>query len=515
MDKIPVLIVGAGPSGLMLACQLARHGVAFRIIDTKSGPTKESRAMGLHARSIEAYAQLSLEDAVESMSEVMKGIQMYTKGNLCMTVNLEDMGSDVTPYAGFTILEQSKNESMLYEKLVTLGGDVEWGVGFEGMEMRDTSAIVTLSGGARVEAQWVVACDGARSPVRHACELKFEGGTYNATFYVADVDVEDGELSKEYGSMFLNDEGFVLTFKMSASDKRYRLIGAVPSEAHEKPGWLENPDFSLIADAFKRLTNKSLQLAEPDWFATYSVHHRKLNSFRHRRALFVGDAAHVHSPAGGQGMNTGLLDAHNLGWKLGLVTSGLASEKLVDSYNVEREAFAMRLLSTTDTGFHALSGPGMWSRVFRLNIIPLVLPTLLKIPAVRSYFFYNISQTAISYSTSALSKGPHRAGDRFPMLNVRVDGGELVCSFELFKNAGFYAFDFTGSGDGSELVDTVAKKCGVHINYYKCEADGKEMAKANVKKMLYIVRPDMYIGFSAHSVDMNQVLAYFNDVVLC
>ena len=511
-----MLIVGAGPSGLMLACQLARYNVKFRIIDTKPGPTKQSRAMGLHARSVEAYAQLSLEDVVKSKSELISGIKMYANGTHRMTVDLSTIGEGVTPYPGLTVLEQSKNESMLYKKLQSMGGTVDWGVGFEGMEMKDKTAIVTLSNGSRLEAEWVVACDGARSPVRHACGLNFVGGTYNATFYVADVDVEDGELSKDFGSMFLNDEGFCLTFKMTESAKRYRMVGAVPSAAHDKPGWLENPDFEVIADAFRALTHKSLKLGTPNWFTTYSVHHRKLETFRHRRALFVGDAAHVHSPAGGQGMNTGLLDAHNLGWKLDLVTRGLASEKLVDSYNIEREAFAARLLSTTDSMFNAMAGSSWFNRIFRLNILPMVIPTLMKFPAFRSFFFWNISQTGITYNASALSKGLHRAGDRFPMLDLRVNDGEKpICSFELFKDVGFYALDFTDSDRECQLSQKVEKKCGVKLHYFKCEADEKEMVRANVKKMLYIIRPDMYIGFSSTGVDVNQVLTYLIERILC
>ena len=510
-----MLIVGAGPTGLMLACQLARYNVKFRIIDTKPGPTKQSRAMGLHARSVEAYAQLSLEDFVKSRGRTVNGMKMYANGAHRMTLDLSSIGDGITPYSEMTVLEQSKNETMLYEKLLSSGGSVEWGVGFEDMEMKDGAAIVTLSNGSRLETEWVAACDGARSSVRHACGLEFVGGTYDATFYVADVDVEEGELSEEYSSIFLNDDGFCLTLKMSDLGKRYRLIGAVPSAAHNKPGWLESPDFEIAAEAFRQLTHKPLKLGTPDWFSTYSVHHRKLPSFRHGRVLFVGDAAHVHSPAGGQGMNTGLLDAHNLGWKLSLVTSGLASEKLIDSYNMEREPFATRLLATTDSAFRAIAGSNWYSRILRLHIVPLVLPTLMKFSTFRSFFFWSISQTGVTYNTSALSNGAHRAGDRFPMLDVRVnDGDKSICVFELFKNVGFYALDFTGSDTEWELSESVEKRCGVKLHYFKCDADEKELVRANVRNMLYIIRPDMYIGFSSVKVDLKEVTTYLTERVL-
>lgn len=283
-EKVGVLVVGAGPSGLMLACQLARHDVSFRVIDMKEGPTLESRAMGVQARSVEVYDQLSLAPKVASQGKQLDGAQIYAGGNLAATVNLADFGKDITPFAGLFVLEQSKNEAMLVEKLRELGHEVDWQVKFASLETLDSHCNVTVNrmesenGLETIHADYVVACDGAGSPVRHALNLPFEGGTYAQTFYVADIDIEGDHLSRHHVSMFMLHEGFGLAFPMGSGEQRFRLIGAIPSEAHEKPGWLENPDFEIVGEAFKNIAKLPLEYDQPEWFATYSVHHRKIES---------------------------------------------------------------------------------------------------------------------------------------------------------------------------------------------------------------------------------------------
>jgi len=520
-ERVGVLIVGAGPSGLMLACQLARHDVSFRIIDKKEGPTLQSRALGVQARSVEVYDQLSLAPKVLSEGILLDGAQIYAHGRLAATANLADFGKSISPYAGLHVLEQSKNEAMLVEKLREMGHEVDWGFKFASIETADSHCNVTVN---RMESyttvevirsEYVVACDGASSPVRHALNLPFEGGTYAQTFYVADIDIDGDLLSRQYLSMFMVREGFGLAFPMK-SERRFRLIGAVPSEAHEKPGWLENPDFQVVAEAFKNITKLPLELGQPEWFATYSVHHRKIEKFREGRVLFVGDAAHVHSPAGGQGMNTGLLDAHNLGWKLAYVVRGLAGDILLDSYNTEREAFARQLLRTTDSAFTAMSGANPLSGFFRMNIMPFIAPLLLSIPFVRTQAFYAISQTAISYRSSVLScmhgqQGAIKAGDRVPPFHFMVDGKELF-SFDLLKKPGFVAMDFSIASEGKRIFDKVSESTGVNVHYHYCEADEKKLSAAGLKKLLYLIRPDMYVGLTAESVDDRQVLDYFKAI---
>lgn len=521
--RIPVLIVGAGPSGLMAACQLARHGVPFRIIDGKERPTLQSRAMVVQCRSLEVYDQLSLAENCFENGNVMEGLCVFVKGVRRFALNLTDWGKLISPFSGVLVLEQSKNEAMLVDKLHAFGGKVEWRVLFKSMVAHDGHCEVQLQHAdgviETIEADYVVACDGASSPVRHALDLPFGGGTYSATFYVADVDVEGETLPRDKGSMFLDDEGFAVSIPMMGGEGfRFRLIGAVPTEAHEKPGWLDNPDFSVVADAFRRLTALPLDMKPPQWFSTYSVHHRKLDHFRHRRVLFVGDSAHVHSPAGGQGMNTGLLDAQNLGWKLAYVARGLAYDSLLDTYDEEREALASRLLSTTDNAFRIMFGGSGVKSLLRQYIMPLLGRLLFQFPFMRELFFRRLSQTAIEYRTSRLSRAygtpsSLKAGDRFPPFALRANGTSVNCSFDLLKRDGFCAFDFINLKDSlhKEIMQGIESRIGVPLHYFKCEASSGEMEKGGIAPLLYVVRPDMYVGLTCSAVEEAQLLDYFGD----
>lgn len=215
-------------------------------------------------------------------------------------------------------------------------------------------------------------------------------------------------------------------------------------------------------------------------------------------------------------MNTGLLDAHNLGWKLEYAVRGFAGDTLIDSYNTEREAFARTLLQTTDNAFYAMSGSNRFSAFFRMNIMPVIAPLLLSVPFVRTAAFYGISQTAISYRTSALSRmhgqqSALKAGDRVPPFQLLVENKEFS-SFDLLKQPGFVALDFSNASEGKRIFDKASERTGITIHYHSCEADEKKLQEAGLKKFLYLVRPDMYVGLTAVSVDERQILDYFQDL---
>src|SRR5262249_49057928 len=265
---------------------------------------------------------------------------------------------------------------------------------------------------------YLAGCDGARSKVREAIGTGFPGGTYQHLFYVADVEAEGPALNGEL-NLDLDQADFVAIFPLAGAG-RARLIGTVRDERADRAEMLTFDDVS--SDAIRQM---KVSVRKVNWFSTYHVHHRVTQHFRKGRAFLAGDAAHIHSPAGGQGMNTGIGDAINLAWKLAAVVAGGAPESLLDSYEAERIGFARQLVATTDRAFPFATSQGALAAFVRMYLAPIVIPTAFKFDAVRRFAFRTVSQTAINYRGSRLSRGTVgsvQGGDRLPW--VQVDGSD-------------------------------------------------------------------------------------------
>ncbi len=270
-------------------------------------------------------------------------------------------------------------------------------------------------GDETVEAAYIAGCDGARSLVRETIGAGFPGGTYRQLFYVADVAASgapiDGELHVD-----LDEADFLAIFPLTGVG-RARLIGTVRGERAERGDQLRFEDVSDRAIKSLKVTVDQMH-----WFSTYHVHHRVAQRFRKGRAFLLGDAAHIHSPAGGQGMNTGIGDAINLAWKLKAALDG-APDPLLDSYETERIAFARRLVKTTDQAFTLATAEGDFANLIRVRVAPVVLGTALSFEAAREFAFRTVSQINVNYRASPLSQGKAghvHGGDRMPW--VVVDG---------------------------------------------------------------------------------------------
>jgi 2-polyprenyl-6-methoxyphenol hydroxylase-like FAD-dependent oxidoreductase len=398
-----VLIAGAGPTGLMLAAQLARHGADFLIVDGKSGPTRESRALGVQARTLELYEALGIAAAAVEQGRPTLAVNLYVGERRVQRIPLAEIGRGQSPYPFLLILEQSRNEALLYGALRDAGCDVAWNTSLGGFrdEGEHISATLRHADGREetLTADWLVGCDGARSTVREQLGLTFAGGTYENAFYVADVRAE-GPLMQGELMVCLSRETFVLFFPMPG-EQRYRVIGVLPRD-----GRLDDPTltFDDIEAAVRAQLDIDVRFSDVAWFSAYRVHHRCVQRFRTGRVFVAGDAAHVHSPVGAQGMNTGLQDACNLAWKLALVASGQAGAALLDSYHAERWPFAQRLLATTDTAFRVAVSPRPLPRMFRLRVFPWLASRLMQRSSVRGFIFRTVSQTGIHYRRSPLSR---------------------------------------------------------------------------------------------------------------
>jgi 2-polyprenyl-6-methoxyphenol hydroxylase-like FAD-dependent oxidoreductase len=524
MSYTPVLIAGAGPTGLMLANQLARHGVHFRLVDGKSGPTRESRALGVQARTLELYAALGLADAAVAQGRPTEAVNLYVGQRRVQRLPLGDLGRARTAFPYLLILEQSRNEALLQARLRAAGHDADWGCTLEHFEPRADGVDATLrhaDGHAEaLHCDWLVGCDGARSAVREGLGLEFAGGTYENAFYVADTAI-DWALPYGEVTVCLSHETFVLFFPMPGGERRYRVIGVLPPHAGTQVSDLR---FEDIETAVRRQMDITVDFSDTAWFSAYRVHHRCVERLSVGRCLLAGDAAHVHSPVGAQGMNTGLQDACNLGWKLALVADGRTDVALLDSYHAERWPVAQRLLHTTDNAFRLVVGRQPLLRWLRLNLVPPVAARALGRPAVRRWVFGTVSQIGLAYHDSPLAQGrgrlAGRAGERLPHAEVGipprpVHGWLAAPGFHvlLLARGTDAALAARAAGWQARLEPRWPGRVHVHAldgpRGGAALLDALELPEPDARAAL-VVRPDQYIGWAAEGDELADVEAWFD-----
>jgi 2-polyprenyl-6-methoxyphenol hydroxylase-like FAD-dependent oxidoreductase len=495
MDTLEVLIVGAGPTGLTLALWLNRLGVAVRVIDKNASPGETSRAMAVQARTLELYRQLDIADEVIAEGKRNPAVNLWVRGKRRAHIDFRDAGSRLTPFPFVLIYPQDRHERLLLRRLETVGVHVERHTELLGFEQDPDACVRARLCGPdgreeTMEAAWLAGCDGAHSPVRHIIDAGFEGGTYDQTFYVADVEIEgpagDGEIH-----LSLEHADFVALMAYGEAGPgvaQGRLIGALRDERPDPGRPLQFEDVRQAA-----IASLGLQVRAVHWFSTYRVHHRIARSYRRGRAFLLGDAAHVHSPAGGQGMNTGIGDAVNLAWKLAAVLRGRAPEALLDSYQVERQAFARRLVETTDRVFSVVTREGGVADFVRNHVGPLFVSAVDGLKPGRELLFRLLSQTAISYHESVLSSGSAgrvRGGDRLPWIGSRdVDKG--VDNHAPLGHVDWQVHVYGAAGPA--LADWCAAH-GVVLHTFSWEPAMGEAGLA--RDALYLVRPDGHVALA-------------------
>src|SRR5262245_10999034 len=314
----------------MLANQLARRGVRTLIIDRHSGPSRETRALGVQARTLEIYAKLGIVERALELGKRGTAANMWALGRWMARVPIGEAGKDATPYPFVLILGQDDNEHIMGEKLRDLGLSVQWNSELVGLAQETAGVTATLKrsdGSAqKIVAGWVAGCDGARSSVRDLTGITFPGAPYEHVFFVADTEVT-GEMVPDEINVYLWQEGFHLLFPMRGKD-HWRIVGILPPALRNR----DDLKFEAVIPLLRTEARAGLSFKTCTWFSTYRIHHRSASHFRDRRCFLLGDAAHIHSPVGAQGMNTGLQDAYNLGWKLALVLKAQAGVALLDSY---------------------------------------------------------------------------------------------------------------------------------------------------------------------------------------
>lgn len=498
MSRHNVLIVGAGPTGLVLGNWLSRLGIPCRIIDKSAAPGTTSRALAVHARTLELYAQLNLADAVIAQGHKVPAVSLWVKGKPEARVVFRDIATDLTPYPFISMFPQDEHEELLIQRLQSQGVTVERLselTGFTDAGDHIVAKISTPHGEETYEAAYIAGCDGARSIVRQGMGAGFPGGTYQQIFYVADAQASGPSVNGDV-NVDLDEADFLAVFPLQGPG-RVRLIGTVRDERAKQPERLTFQDVSGRA-----VEHLKINIERINWFSTYRAHHRVTEKFRSGRAFVLGDAAHIHSPAGGQGMNTGIGDAINLAWKLAEVLRGVAPEELLDTYEAERIAFARKLVKTTDQVFTLATAEGKWAEIVRTRILPLVIPTAAKVEALREWLFRTVSQLMINYRDSELSLGKAgdvHGGDRLPWVADANNFGPLA---EPVWQAHVY---------GAANADLIAW-CRAHDLPLHEFAWREEHSRVGLSRnAVYLIRPDSYVGLAETSGSPDALEIYFKD----
>ncbi|GAA4043868.1 FAD-dependent monooxygenase [Agromyces indicus] len=497
--RTDVLVVGAGPSGLMAANVLAKLGVDAIIADGKHGPTRESRALVVQARSMELYDQLGLADRVVAERAEAVGAVLAFRHRVLGRVPLREFGRGTTPFPEITVLEQSRNERILVDGLTARGLEVQWGLRLVAIERGAASVTAvfervpddTGSSGAgdgpatvHIEARYLIGADGAHSAVRELSGIRFEGVTNEHTFFVADALGATGLVDGHVNIRMAPDD-LLLSFPMGEPGHA-RILGVVRDADLAGGGQLpERLVRSRIARGF------TVGYRSSTWFATYRLHHRVAERFREGRCFLVGDAAHIHSPVGGQGMNTGLQDAHNLACALADVLVCRMPDRRLDRYEAERRPVARRLVATTDRLFGLVTADSALTRFIRGRAIPALGPAAVRVlPRViggRRLFGF-LSQTRIRYRMSP--EPPTRSQARDDVVGKRLPyTGADPSNFDALRSM---RWQVHGYGAPADLVHRVAERLGTEAHVFPPAAGGRLRSDR-----LYLVRPDGFVAAEA------------------
>ena len=512
MSNKDVLIVGAGPTGLALACQLLRYGVDFVIIDKKETTTPHSKAIGVQARTLEIYEQIGLADKLIGLGTIAEKARLFAGGKVRGEMEFADIGKGLSPYPFLLIVEQGKHEALLYDYIRSNSRDVRWQTELTSFEQNESGVTATLktSGGKTetIDAKYLVACDGAKSLVRHSLGLEFAGSTFERMFYVADVQL-DWEYPHDGLQVFLMKNALLAFFPM-IGEQRYRIVGTFPEEFSKDEG---DVLYEEIEERIRLDTEIKFDITKVNWFSTYKVHTRHVDKFSVGRIFLAGDSAHIHSPAGAQGMNTGIQDGYNLAWKLACVLRGKASGELLTTYNEERLPNAEALTKTTDRFFGLAAGDDALLAFVRLYIFPYVAQFLFSLDAVKKFVFPRISQIQINYEHDTLSRETGtfavHAGDRMPWFDV--EGASI---YDRLREPKFHlVVFFDGKAEVPPLPDDLMTEWegaidSTVISLYP------EIAKifGTTGSFYLILRPDNYIGLISNDFSPEQLKEYLNVV---
>jgi 2-polyprenyl-6-methoxyphenol hydroxylase-like FAD-dependent oxidoreductase len=411
MKSADVLVVGAGPAGLTVACGLFAQGVRVRVVDKATAPATTSRANFLHARGSEVLDRLGALDGLPDRSVSAMRITTYLGDKPVMRLRFGDPGMRTA--APPMVISQAAVEAALRDRLGQLGGEIEWATPLVDLRQDGDGVVAVLGTGEEVRGRWLSGCDGAGSTTRRLAGIGFPGVKLSERFLLADVHL-DWDLDRSGTTGWIHPDGMIGAMPMP--DRLWRIIAYDPGHSDDKP--TEQEILARLERILPERTGRDVNVTGAEWLSMFSVHRRLADTYRCGRVLIAGDAAHTHAPFGGQGMLTGLGDVENLAFKLALVVNGRAASELLDTYERERRPLATEVLRGTSAVTKVNIAQGPVGRFIRDRIVvPLV-----NLPRVQRWVTYRTSQLWVTYSGGPLAERwlpirKPRPGDRVPDLS--------------------------------------------------------------------------------------------------
>ena len=484
MAKVDVLISGAGPVGLTMANELVRHGISVRIVDKSAERTDKSKALVLWSRTLELFDHAGYVEPFLAAGMQVHGAQMSNGKDVIARISLDDIDS---PYPYALMIPQSDTERVLEEQLAKRGVKVERTVGLESFtdQGNQVQAVLRKASGESetLTADWLIGCDGAHSTVRHGLGFTFDGTTQPSDWYLADGHISGLE-PQDRLHIFWHKDGILAFFPIT--EGRWRVIadlGPAQGNAH-----CPDPTLQEVQALITLRGTDGIVIKDAYWLAAFRINERKVSQYGRGRAFLAGDAAHIHSPAGGQGMNTGMQDAFNLAWKLSLVIGGVCKPTLLDSYSVERSAVGDMVLRN--------AGRLTDAAIVRNPIIQGLRNTVVKFalgfPQLGHRVANLLAELDIGYPKSPLTvAGAHhssarKAGERWPE-RLPADPGRAR---------------FTAIGP-ADAVSALAAKFPKLVQAAAGRADARDLS---------LVRPDGYVGFAGAASDRAGAEAYLQNL---
>ncbi len=552
-----MLIVGAGPTGLLTALDLIRHGVKVRIVDKGSGPSTTSKALALQARSIELLEDLGLAKTAIERGRVAHAFNLYASERRIVHISFDELDS---PFPFLLVLPQSDTERLFIEALEAQGVTIEWNHEVTDVTNGDDHATATIIGGdetASCLAKWIVAADGAHSTVRKSMDVEYEGEDIDGHFCFVDADAET-PFAQDEGHVFFHPDGVMGWIPLPEAG-RWRIIASV-----DEPVDRDIVDSTYFAGLAGRRMHLPVKLSGEVWSSAFTIRQRKVTEYKKGRVFFAGDAAHCHSPVGGQGLNTGLQDAYNLAWKLGLVVRGAAKASLLSSYDAEREPVAKALLAGTGSATKVATLRHPVGQQLRNSVAGF----LTSLDVVQQRLTRNVGELNLDYRQSPIvaedresilranvnedrssenatvgdwldfGRGPH-PGDRALDAEVVGPDGDNTRLYPLLHDTKHTLLLFDGHAatkEGYDNLDHIASEVKAHFGdfvstYVVIPSNTHRVGLLEPHSLLldpdghlhhrygagaecqYLIRPDIYVGYRSQPAKWETLQAYLRSLL--
>jgi 2-polyprenyl-6-methoxyphenol hydroxylase-like FAD-dependent oxidoreductase len=528
--KTEVVIIGAGPTGLTLGVALRRLGVTCQIIEKEKEAPATSRALAIHARTLEILESMGVVSSFLKQGNSVHGMEMFINKKKSFTLSTDQID---TKYSYILVLPQSQTEHILEKEFVELGGVITRGATVRDFreEKEGVSVFFRTSDGEKKEVQgdFLVDCGGAHSLVRHTLAIPFKGKTYgDEDFLIADVKLDwDKETNHAY--LFIQKEGVLAAFPLP--EGRWRLVVEVHVNKEDNP---PEPTLEVLQGLFVQRTGSTKTIvSDLAWASHFTINRRMITEYRRGRVFLAGDAAHIHSPFGGQGMNTGMQDAYNLAWKLAYSIKGYGEDILLDTYQRERVPVAQEVLGLTDVGTNIVASDNFFARFVRERLVGTIMNTRF----VQRKMTSELAELTISYPKSSLSHilpqkrrlgAALHSGDRLPYGEFVDSKGKKVSTSHLVSGGVFVGFYCVSSQEelqkaipqmkelekeyskGLVLYGITKRKSALSDSHILTAQESVFSQYDANPESFYLVRPDGYIAYCDSSFVASDIKLFFS-----